>query len=90
MSGLTDEEKELVSAIVAVSDGFGGGLAELLKNIAHQEHRTHQQSITRFCKAWLTICGDEEYGYDGRNESSAELGKKFVEAGLSDHYLPYI
>lgn len=90
MARLTEEEQALVDAIVAVAGGMGHGIREALQNIAYNEHRTHQQTITRFCKGWLTICGSDEYGHDGRNEASAELGKAFVEAGLDEKYLPYI
>lgn len=90
MARLTEEEQALVDVITAVAGGMGHGLKEALENITIQEHRTHQQTITRFCKAWLTLCGSEEYGYDGRNEASAELGKAFVEAGLDEKYLPYV
>ena len=90
MARLTEEEQALVDAIVDVAGGFASGLKEALEDIACIEHRTHQQTITRFCKSWLTACGSEEYGHDGRNDASAELGKKFVEAGLDGHYLPYV
>ena len=90
MARLTEKEQALVNAIVDVAGGFGSGIKDVVEGVAHKEHRTHQQTITRFCKAWLTLCGSEEYGHDGRNDASAELGKKFVEAGLDEHYLPYV
>lgn len=87
---LSDEAQCLVDAVVRVAGGFGSGLPDIVEEIAAREHRTHQQSITRFCRAWLAECGAEDYETDGRNEASAELGKAFVEAGLSERPLPYV
>lgn len=87
---MSDDAQAVVDAIVSVAGGFGTGLPEVVAKIATQEHRTHQQSVTRFCKAWLARCGAEDYEHDDRNEASAKMGKAFIEAGLHEHPLPYV
>jgi hypothetical protein len=44
------------------------------------EHRTLQQSFTRFCFQWLVHCASREYGYDERNRQSHITAKRFLES----------
>ena len=54
------------------------------------EHRTLQQTITRFAVAWLKVCASEDYMYDGRNEARHEVAKKLMDGHEDDIYLPFI
>ena len=54
------------------------------------EHRTLQQTITRFAVAWLKVCASEDYMYDGRNEDSHIVAKKLMAGHEDDIYLPFI
>ena len=44
------------------------------------EHRTLQQSFTRFCFQWLEHCASEEYTFDLRNRQSHVTAKRFFES----------
>lgn len=55
-----------------------------------REHRTLQQTITRFCVEWLKTCASDDYRYDGRNEDSHIVAKKLMEGHEDDIFLPFI
>lgn len=65
---------------------------EVCEYFFRNEHKTIQQNFTRLCVEWLRTCATEEYGRfaDGRNKSSHEVGKMFVERMGDDIYLPYV
>ena len=44
-----------------------------------KEHRYLQNEFTLLCLEWLRTCASEDYGYDGRNEQSHNVGKLIVE-----------
>ena len=54
------------------------------------EHPTIQQLATGLFADWLRTAGSETYQYDGRNEATHELGRKFIEKLGDDSYLPFI
>jgi hypothetical protein len=56
--------------------------------IMGREHRTIQQNMTRFCVRWLEHLAKQSE-FDGRNEASVELAKKFVNA-VPERHLPFI
>lgn len=58
-----------------------------------REHRTLQQTFTRFCIEWLRTCADDNYQYDGRNISSHKVAKQLIEYADDfnlDMSLPFI
>lgn len=61
---------------------------KLCEAMSH-EHRTLQQNFTRVCIEWLRTCASDDYGYDGRNESSHLVAKKLMD-GKDEICLPYI
>ena len=69
--------------------GFNTRIEALMSEI-DMDHRTLQQTFTKMCVAWLNHCGSDEYRYDGRNEASHTLGKKFKEVMADEQYLPFI
>ena len=90
MPPMSEEAQAISNAILKVAGGFGEGLEKPIAELQKNEHRTHQQSITRFCRWWIIQCGSKDYGTDGRNEASAELGKAAIAAGLHEISLPYV
>lgn len=46
-----------------------------------REHRYLQNEFTRLCLEWLRTCASEDYRYDGRNEYSHFVARKFLERG---------
>lgn len=69
-----------------------GNIKEVI-DILSQDHRTLQQSITRFCVGWLEECAKKHQGgdFDLRNQASCELGKVFVEKIESrERAMPFI
>jgi hypothetical protein len=50
------------------------GLINEFKN----EHRTIQQSFTKFCLKWIEFVGSDDYKFDLRNEQSHEVCKKIL------------
>jgi hypothetical protein len=61
-------------------NGMGGTAQKAFIEYMTHEHRTIQQLFTKQCLTWLRTCGSPEYNYDGRNEASADLGRKIVKA----------
>ena len=62
---------------------------KLAKTMARNMHRTNQQAFTRLAIEWLKVCGDMNYGHDGRNEASYKVGVA-LRGKLDDVYLPLI
>lgn len=75
---------------IVVADALNGGASprDFCETMQH-EHRTLQQAFTRLCAEWLKTCGKDDYGFDGRNEASHELGLR-VKPILDNTTLPYI
>lgn len=86
---ISKESQENARTIGKMANSFGFSPKAIAKYIAQTEHRTIQQSITRFCVEWLRVCASEDYRYDGRNEASHEVAKKLLD-GHDDIYLPFI
>jgi hypothetical protein len=72
MSGLTQSGKAQI-------------VAERLVNNAH---RTNQQSIMRFCIAYIKAMADNRS--DPRNQASVDLARTLVAVPEIEHALPYI
>ena len=70
-------------------NSFSFNCKEVAEQIARTEHRTIQQSITRFCIEWLKVCASDDYGYDGRNEASHKVAKELLD-GKDIRGLPFI
>ena len=71
--------KESARALGEMANSFSFSPTEVAKQIAQTEHRTIQQSITRFCVEWLKVCASDDYGYDGRNEASHKVAKQLLD-----------
>ena len=80
--------KEVSSLINSMSDGP----TEVFLDEMNHDHRTLQQSFTKLCVKWLELQAAKEDGqFDGRNEASIELSKKFVERlDEADRALPFV
>lgn len=85
----SDYTKESARKLGEMANSFSFSPKAVAEYIAQTEHRTIQQSITRFCVEWLRVCASDNYGYDGRNEASHEVAKKLLD-GHDDLYLPFI
>ena len=85
----TEFSKECAGKIGDMCNSFSFNAKEIAEQIARTEHRTIQQSITRFCIEWLKVCASDDYGYDGRNEASHEVAKELLD-GKDIRGLPFI
>lgn len=85
----SDYTKECARKIGEMANSFSFSPESIAKQIARTEHRTIQQSITRFCIAWLRVCASDDYGYDGRNEASHRVAKQLLD-GKDIGGLPFI
>jgi len=45
-----------------------------------RDHRSLQQSMTRFMVMWFKALAEDKYGHDLRNEASVQLAKDFMAA----------
>lgn len=79
MSRPSDYTKDCARQIGDMVNSFSFSPMEIAKYFAQVEHRTIQQSLTRFCIAWLRVCASDDYGYDGRNEASHKLAKELLD-----------
>ena len=89
MERVNDYTKECARNIGEMANSFAFNGKSVAEYIAQTEHRTIQQSITRFCIEWLKVCASDDYGYDGRNEASHEVAKELLE-GKDVRGLPFI
>ena len=85
----SDYTKECARKIGEMANSFSFNAKGVAEHIAQTEHRTIQQSITRFCIEWLRVCASDDYGYDGRNEASHEVAKELLD-GKDIRGLPFI
>lgn len=81
--------KECARKFGEMVNSFAFSPKTIAEEIARTEHRTIQQSITRFCIEWLKVCASDDYGYDGRNEASHEVAKQLLD-GKDIGGLPFI
>lgn len=79
MERVSDYTKECARKIGDMLNSFSFNSRAVAEYIAKTEHRTIQQSITRFCIEWLKVCASDDYGYDGRNEASHEVAKELLD-----------
>ena len=86
----TQYTKETANKIGMLINSFSFSPKEVARYIAQVEHRTIQQSLTRFCMAWLEVCASDDYGYDGRNEASHRLAKELLDGKTDLPGLPMI
>ena len=85
----SEETKKNALELGRLFNSFSFYAEGVAKYIAQTEHRTIQQSITRFCIEWLKVCASDDYGYDGRNEASHEVAKELLD-GKDVRGLPMI
>jgi len=84
--------KELADKFSRYVNGWSGEIDDVV-TILSSDHRTLQQSVTKFCIKWLEDCAkkDKSGYYDLRNEASVKLGKKFMEVTSDmDRAMPFI
>jgi len=81
----TEEAKKTADNLSRFVNVMGNRVDDVVEHMA-QDHRTIQQGFTRLAVAWLERCAKmhDEGDFDGRNEASAKLGKKFVERIAKD------
>lgn len=84
-----DYTEQCARNIGEMCNSFSFNAKKIAEQIARTEHRTIQQSITRFCVEWLKVCASDDYGYDGRNEASHEVAKELLD-GKDIRGLPFI
>lgn len=85
----TEYTVQCAQAIGALANSYSFAPKKVAEYIAQTEHRTIQQSITRFCIEWLRVCASDDYGYDGRNEASHKVAKDLLD-GKEIGGLPFI
>ena len=54
------------------------------------EHRTLQQTLTRFAYNWLVQCASDDYLFDDRNAASHIFAKALLEGKTDLPALPFI
>lgn len=84
------QTEELANQIENAMSGFvrtdkADAVAEQLVNNAH---RTNQQSIMRFCIAYIKAMADNRS--DPRNQASVDLARTLAAVPEIEHALPYI
>lgn len=87
-----EEAKRAAEAMSMFLNRFGIRVDDVVDHLA-REHRTIQQRVTKFAVAWLERCAkmQDDGDFDGRNEASAGLGKKFVERTTEqERAMPFI
>ncbi len=92
LAEIPKEAAETAQVLSRFVNGMSNDIGHVVAALA-TDHRTLQQGVTRFAVAWLEKCAEkhEDDDYDGRNEASCELGKKFVERlDRADRALPNI
>lgn len=86
------DAKKTAETLSGFINVMGNRIEDLVEHMA-QDHRTLQQGFTRLAVAWLVRCAKmhDDGDFDGRNEVSAKLGKKFVErVSESERAVPFI
>lgn len=90
--GRQERVKPHVRAVLDAATLTGQDFATLVYVLAN-EHRTHQQTLMRFCVAYVQEMALHEHA-DARNAASVALAKKLVAAMASmssrDTYLPFV
>jgi len=83
-----DDAKVFVDQFVKFAGGSRRAIPEAV-DLCMAEHRTNQQSLMRFCVAFIEAMAEQKT--DLRNECSVQLAQKFVQATTArDRALPYI
>lgn len=85
----SETTKKNARALGDMMNSFSFNAKNVAEYFAQVEHRTIQQSLTRFCVEWLRVCASDNYGYDGRNEASHEVAKQLLD-GKDIGGLPFI
>lgn len=85
-------DKENARKIGDMLNSFSFHPNTVCEYIARTEHRTVQQTLTRFCIAWLSTCASDDYRYDERNKASHEVAKALLDSQDADTIgnLPFI
>jgi len=52
----------------------------------NREHKTLQQSFTKFCLLWIENCASDEYRTDGRNEAAQNISKEVIETFKANNH----
>ena len=75
-----EETKEFAQAMSRYVNGMRADIPDVVDILA-RDHRTIQQSVTRFAVMWLEKMAEhhDNQNFDLRNQASVELGKEFVE-----------
>lgn len=87
---IRDQAEALCSQISDFLNAYGQERAKALVACLSREHRTLQQSFTRFCMRWFERLASDEHGHDGRNQASVDLAKKIMAMPDRDRALPLV
>ena len=67
--------KEAVTTMTDFINNFSHDNIEFCQLMTN-EHRYLQEEFTRLCLDWISTCGSDGYGFDGRNELSHNICKE--------------
>jgi PhoPQ-activated pathogenicity-related protein len=88
---MTDKTaQEMAEAITSYLNNFSQQPTEELVEALLRQHRTLQQSFSRFCLRWFERLAEAPYGHDLRNEASVKLAQEIVKVDLRVRALPLV
>lgn len=72
------DAKEVAEVLGSFVNSYSTPVLEFIEAM-EREHRTTQQSFTKFCLLWIENCAWDGYRYDGRNEASHEISTELIQ-----------
>jgi hypothetical protein len=82
--------KEMAETIMGYLNNFSRKPTEELVEELLRQHRTLQQSFSRFCLRWFERLAESPYGFDLRNEASVKLGREITKIDPRVRALPLV
>ena len=73
----SDKPKYMAKLMSDFVNSFSCDEETFIKTMSN-DHRTIQQSFTKFCFKWIEHCSKDDYRTDGRNENSHQISKEVV------------
>ena len=88
---MTDKTaKDMAEAITSYLNNFSREPTDQLVEELLRQHRTLQQSFSRFCLRWFQRLAEAPHGCDLRNEASVELAREIMKIDPQVRALPLI
>jgi hypothetical protein len=82
--------REMAEAITDYLNNFSREPAENLVEELLRQHRTLQQSFSRFCLRWFERLAEAPHGHDLRNEASVKLAQEIKKIDPRVRALPLV